>query len=87
MERLNENLRTAAILLDALKCGELRWTQFVRAGYTQSSPWQVHSLIHWLVDHGFVDRPGRGVYAITGDGKALLTALQSLKTEKWLPDK
>lgn len=85
MERLDESLRTAAILLDTLKRGEMRWTQLVKTGYRSSTPWRVHHLIYWLVEQGAVTRPDRGVYTLTDEGRTLLNALQSLKTVKTFP--
>jgi predicted transcriptional regulator len=75
MERLNESLRTAAVLLGALGRGEMRWTDLVRVGYQASTPWRVHSIICWLVGLGYVHRPRRGVYMVTERGRALLEAL------------
>lgn len=85
MERLNESLHTMTLLLDTLKRGEMRWTQLVKTGYRSSTPWRVHHLIYWLVERGAIARPERGVYALTEEGKALLQALQSLKTIKTFP--
>ncbi len=82
MERLNESLHTLAILLDTLKRGEVRWTPLVKAGYRCSTPWRVHHLLNWLVEQGAVERPDRGVYALTEEGQTLLHALQSLNTVK-----
>ena len=75
MERLNESLRTAVVLLGALRRGGMRWTPLVRVGYRASTPWRVHSMIYWLVGLGYVDRPRRGVYEVTEKGRALLEAL------------
>jgi predicted transcriptional regulator len=85
LERLNESLQTAAMLLNTLKRGEMRWTQLVKAGYRSSTPWRVHHLIYWLVEQGAIKRPDRGVYTLTEEGETLLEALQSLKTVKTFP--
>jgi predicted transcriptional regulator len=85
LERLNESLQTMTTLLDALKRGEMRWTQLVKTGYRSSTPWRVHHLIYWLVEQGAVARPERGIYTLTEEGQALLQALQSLKTAKTFP--
>jgi len=75
MERLDESLRTATVLLGALSRGGMRWTPLVKIGYQASTPWRVHSMIYWLVGNGYIDHPARGVYEVTERGNALLEVL------------
>ena len=36
------------------------------------SLWKAQAIIEWLLKHGFIERPERGVYNITEKGRTLL---------------
>jgi len=71
-ERLDEKLSMARIVLDRLKDGPMRWTPLTKTVVKKSpSPWEAHVIIKWLLENGYIERPERGLYAITEKGRAL----------------
>lgn len=75
-ERLNEKLKVARITLQKLSEGPMRWTPLVKAIVKESpSPWKVQSILEWLLSHGYLERPERGLYRITKKGLNLLQTL------------
>jgi predicted transcriptional regulator len=75
-ERLDEKLRAAKIVLEKLKYGPIRWTPLVKTVISESpSPWKAQTILEWLLKHGYIERPERGMYAITEKGKALLKSI------------
>ncbi len=81
MSRLDESLRTARLILEELAEAPSHWTPLVTAAHQESTPWRVHTMIYWLLGLGYVDRPTRGVYAITVKGRQLLGALDEPRFE------
>jgi predicted transcriptional regulator len=39
--------------------------------------WNVQSILRWLLDHGYLERPERGLYRITEKGLEFLRTLDS----------
>jgi len=75
-KRLNDKLRVARIVLEKLKNGPMRWTALTKAVLLESpTPWKVRSVLKWLLKHGYVDRPERGLYCITDKGLQFLETL------------
>jgi predicted transcriptional regulator len=75
-ERLDEKLRAAKIVLEKLKYGPTRWTPLVKTVINESpSPWKAQTILEWLLKHGYIERPERGVYNITEKGRNLLKSL------------
>jgi len=67
-ERLNKQLKVA----------EMHWTPLTKAVLKESpTPWNVQSILRWLLDHRYVERPQRGIYRITEKGLEFLTTLDS----------
>lgn len=75
-ERLNEKLGVARIVLEKLKDSPMRWTPLTKAVLQKSpSPWDTRSALEWLLRHGYIMRPERGLYRITSKGLQFLEGL------------
>jgi len=75
-ERLDEKLSMARIVLDRLKDGPMRWTPLTKIVVKKSpSPWEAQVMIRWLLKNGYIERPERGMYAITEKGKKFLKSI------------
>jgi len=75
-ERLNEKLKVARVVLEKLREGPMRWTPLVKAVLQESpSPWKARSILNWLLRHGYIERPKRGLYRITDKGLQFLETL------------
>jgi len=75
-KRLDEQLRVARIILRVLRDGPLRWTPLMKAALRESpTPWKARSTLEWLLRHGYIERPQRGLYRITDGGRVLLDGL------------
>jgi len=54
----------------------MRWTPLVKATIEKSpSPWKVQTILEWLLQHGYIERPERGLYRITDKGIQFLKTL------------
>ena len=70
------NLKCAKIILRRLAHDEERWTPLMKAVLKDSpTPWRAQSILTWLLSHGYVERPHRGVYSITNKGRKLLETM------------
>jgi predicted transcriptional regulator len=77
-ERLNKQLKVASIVLKLLREEDIRWTSLTKAVLKESpTPWKVQSILRWLLDHGYLERPERGLYRITEKGLEFLRTLDS----------
>ena len=77
-DRLNKQLKVASIVLELLSKGDMRWTPLTKAVLKKSpTPWKVQSILSWLLDHGYLERPERGLYRITEKGIEFLRTLGS----------
>ena len=75
-ERLNNQLKVAGIVLELFSRGDMRWTPLTKAVLVESpTPWKVQSILRWLLDHGYLERPERGLYHITEKGLEFLRTL------------
>jgi predicted transcriptional regulator len=75
-ERLNKQLKVAGIVLELLSRGDMHWTPLTKAVLMESpTPWKVQSILRWLLDHGYIERPERGLYRITLKGLEFLRTL------------
>ena len=75
-ERLDEKLRVARSILLKLRDEPMRWTPLTTAVLQESpSPWKAQTIIGWLLKHGYVERPERGIYSITEKGLQFLETL------------
>jgi len=65
-----------AIVLQKLKGGPMRWTPLVKSILQESpSPWKAQTIIEWLLKHGYIERPEKGLYRITEKGLRFLETL------------
>jgi len=77
-ERLNRQLKVAGIVLELLSKGDMRWTPLTKAVLKESpTPWKAQSILRWLLDHRYIERPDRGLYRITEKGLEFLRTLNS----------
>jgi len=77
-ERLNNQLKVAGIVLELLSRSDMRWTPLTKAVLKESpTPWNVQSILRWLLDHRYIERPKRGIYHITEKGLEFLKTLDS----------
>ena len=75
-ERLNKQLKVARIVLKLLSEGDMRWTSLTKNVLRESpTPWKAQSILRWLLEHGYVERPERGLYRITNKGLEFLRTL------------
>ena len=73
--RFDEKLKVARIILETLAVGPMNWTPLTRLILRRSTPWKSQSTLDWLLREGYVERPQRGVYAITERGRRFLEAM------------
>jgi len=74
--RLNKQLKVASIVLELLSKGDMHWTLLTKAVLRESpTPWNVQNILRWLLDHGYLERPERGLYHITKKGLEFLKTL------------
>ena len=75
-KRLNRQLKVAGIALELLSRGDMHWTPLTKAVLKESpTPWKVQSILRWLLDHKYIERPDRGLYRITEKGLKFLRTL------------
>ena len=75
-EVFNDKLRVCGIILANISRSEKRWTPLVKETLRESpTPFKVQSALYWLLENGYIERPSRGVYRITGKGKEFLALL------------
>jgi len=73
---LNRQLKVAGIALELLSRGDMHWTPLTKAVLKESpTPWKVQSILRWLLDHKYIERPDRGLYRITEKGLEFLRTL------------
>jgi hypothetical protein len=69
MDRFNDRLKVARIILEALAESPMRWTPLTKLTLARSlTPWKAQITLEWLVKEGYVERPTRGVYNIADRG-------------------
>jgi DNA-binding PadR family transcriptional regulator len=74
--RLNKQLKVARIVLELLSRGDMHWTPLTKAVLKESpTPWKVQSILRWLLDHKYIERPDRGLYRIKKKGLEFLRTL------------
>jgi hypothetical protein len=57
-ERLNKQLKVPGIALELLSRGDMSWTPLTKAVLKKSpTPWKVQSILRWLLDHEYLERP------------------------------
>ena len=72
----DETLRAISIILSLLSSESRRWTALhMEAIAFGVSPSAFRNILRWLLRHGYVERPKRGVYRATERGRKLLEAL------------
>ena len=75
-EWLNKQLKVAGMALELLSRGDMRWTPLTKAVLKKSpTPWKFQFILGWLLEHGYIKRPMRGLYRITEKGLEFLRTL------------
>jgi len=69
----DETLRAISIILSFLNSESRRWTALHMEAIAEGvSPSAFRNILRWLLRHGYVERPKRGVYRATERGRKLL---------------
>lgn len=72
----DETLRVISVILSLLNSESRRWTALYMEAVAEGvSPSAFRNILRWLLRHGYVERPKRGIYRATGRGRKLLEAL------------
>ena len=78
MSLLEEKLKLAKIVLSKLEDGPKRWTELLKLTLAEcGTPHKFQSILDFLLEKGYVDRPERGLYRITDKGRQFLQALNN----------
>jgi Mn-dependent DtxR family transcriptional regulator len=57
----------------------IRWTRLVqRLSIHGSTQWRINTMVDWLRRAGYINRPSRGLYALTDKGRRLREAVKDL---------
>lgn len=73
---LDRKLKVCAKILYCMSGEGDRWTRLSKRSMSSSlTPWQVQWGLKWLTDHGYISKPRKGLYRITGKGEELLSCL------------
>lgn len=75
MKRFKKRVETIKSILLCIEENPIQFTPLLRAVLRDSTPWVAQSTIQWLLEEGYVERPGRGTYKITEKGRRLLQAI------------
>ena len=75
MKRFKKRVETIKSILLCIEETPIQYTPLLRAVLRDSTPWVAQSTIQWLLEEGYVERPGRGTYKITEKGRRLLQAI------------